>query len=79
MLDMGFIHDVKKILKWLPARKQTHALLCHHAAGDRRVWSTLSSAPLSGWRWTRSPPLWRLSGSRCTSWTRAIRPSCWPS
>ena len=23
MLDMGFIHDVKKILKWLPARKQT--------------------------------------------------------
>ena len=23
MLDMGFIHDVKKILKWLPRRKQT--------------------------------------------------------
>ena len=23
MLDMGFIHDVRKILKWLPARKQT--------------------------------------------------------
>ena len=23
MLDMGFIHDVKKILKWLPKRKQT--------------------------------------------------------
>ena len=23
MLDMGFIHDVKKILSWLPARKQT--------------------------------------------------------
>lgn len=23
MLDMGFIHDVKKILKWLPTRKQT--------------------------------------------------------
>ncbi|MBS6217313.1 MAG: DEAD/DEAH box helicase [Clostridiales bacterium] len=23
MLDMGFIHDVKKILKWLPQRKQT--------------------------------------------------------
>lgn len=23
MLDMGFIHDVKKILKWLPPRKQT--------------------------------------------------------
>ena len=23
MLDMGFIHDVKKILNWLPARKQT--------------------------------------------------------
>lgn len=23
MLDMGFIHDVKKILKWLPAKKQT--------------------------------------------------------
>lgn len=23
MLDMGFIHDVKKILKWLPERKQT--------------------------------------------------------
>ena len=23
MLDMGFIHDVKKILKWLPAQKQT--------------------------------------------------------
>ena len=23
MLDMGFIHDVRKILKWLPAKKQT--------------------------------------------------------
>ena len=23
MLDMGFIHDVRKILKWLPAQKQT--------------------------------------------------------
>ena len=23
MLDMGFIHDVKKILQWLPAKKQT--------------------------------------------------------
>ncbi|MCI9187810.1 MAG: DEAD/DEAH box helicase [Oscillospiraceae bacterium] len=23
MLDMGFIHDVKKILKWLPPKKQT--------------------------------------------------------
>ena len=23
MLDMGFIHDVKKILKWLPEKKQT--------------------------------------------------------
>ena len=23
MLDMGFIHDVRKILKWLPERKQT--------------------------------------------------------
>ncbi|WP_251318289.1 DEAD/DEAH box helicase [Flintibacter muris] len=23
MLDMGFIHDVRKILKWLPQRKQT--------------------------------------------------------
>ncbi len=23
MLDMGFIHDVKKILKWLPQKKQT--------------------------------------------------------
>ena len=23
MLDMGFIHDVKKILRWLPAQKQT--------------------------------------------------------
>ncbi|MGE4277116.1 MAG: DEAD/DEAH box helicase [Lawsonibacter sp.] len=23
MLDMGFIHDVKKILKWLPTQKQT--------------------------------------------------------
>ena len=23
MLDMGFIHDVKKILKWLPKKKQT--------------------------------------------------------
>ena len=23
MLDMGFIHDVKKILQWLPEEKQT--------------------------------------------------------
>ena len=38
MLDMGFIHDVKKILKWLPAPKADHALLRHHAPRDRWSW-----------------------------------------
>ena len=36
MLDMGFIHDVKKILQWLPAKKADPLLLGHHAPGGDR-------------------------------------------
>lgn len=31
MLDMGFIHDVRKILKWLPEKKQTLFFSANHA------------------------------------------------
>ena len=39
MLDMGFIHDVRQILKWLPRQKSRPSLfLRHHAPGGRRGW-----------------------------------------
>ena len=40
MLDMGFIHDVRKILKWLPETEADPVLLRHHAQRRSRTWST---------------------------------------
>ena len=34
MLDMGFIHDVKKIIAALPHKRQSLVFLRHHAAGN---------------------------------------------
>ena len=36
MLDMGFIRDVRKIIAWLPEKRQT-LLFCHDASGNCRA------------------------------------------
>ena len=38
MLDMGFIHDVKKILSLAARQKADPVLLRHHAPGDLSSW-----------------------------------------
>ena len=37
MLDMGFIHDVRKIVVAVPARPPDAAVLRHHAGADRQA------------------------------------------
>ena len=37
MLDMGFIHDIRRILPLLPERRQTLFFSAHDARGDRRT------------------------------------------
>ena len=37
MLDMGFIHDIRKIVAKLPSAAADAAVLGHHAAGHRRA------------------------------------------
>ena len=37
MLDMGFIHDIRKIVAKLPAQAADPVVLGHHAGGDRRA------------------------------------------
>ena len=37
MLDMGFIHDIKRIVAMLPQGTADAVLLGHHAAGNRRA------------------------------------------
>ena len=34
MLNMGFIEDMKRILKEIPEKRQTMLFFCHHAAGN---------------------------------------------
>ena len=36
MLDMGFIHDVRKVIRLLPQKKQTMFFLRHPPPGDFR-------------------------------------------
>ena len=44
MLDMGFIHDVRRVIEKLPARAPVAALLRHHAARTSCSWRSTSCA-----------------------------------
>ena len=55
MLDMGFIHDIRKIMALLPAQAADPAVLGHHAATTSPSWPAASCATRRGWRSRRSP------------------------
>ncbi len=43
MLDMGFIHDVRRVIAQLPEKRQTLFFSRDHAARDRARWPARSS------------------------------------
>ena len=53
MLDMGFIHDVKKILAWLPAKKQTLFFSATMPQEIARAGELPAPRPGARSRWTR--------------------------
>ena len=67
MLDMGFVHDVKKVIAKLPAQRQNLMFSATMPA-------SCTTPPLS--RWTRCPAPWTASNRACTMWKRATRSSC---
>ena len=77
MLDMGFVHDVKKVIAKLPGQRQN---LMFSATMPRRSSSwpqaSCTTRPLS--RWTRCPARWTASSRACILWRRATRSSCCP-
>ncbi len=46
MLDMGFIHDVKKVIAKIPIEKTNPFLLRHHGAGDQKLSDTILKEPV---------------------------------
>ena len=61
MLDLGFIHAIKRIVKLLPTQAPEPVLLGHHAEGDRRPRRPAADRSGPGRGRPRSPP--RPSGS----------------
>ena len=78
MLDMGFLPDIKRVLRHLPGEAADAVLLGHPADADRRAQprdaarprdastSTGGRRPRSGSR--RRPTRWTRSSSRRCSW-----------
>ena len=79
MLDLGFIHALKRIVTLLPAKRQTPVLLGHHAERDRRAGRRVSDRPgASRRRPGRRPRSSASSSASCSS--RAARSGrCWRS
>ena len=48
MLDMGFIHDIRKIVAKLPARRQTLMFFRDHASRHRRTRRAHAARPDQG-------------------------------
>ena len=68
MLDMGFIHDVRRILGWLPAQKQT---LFFSATMPPEVQGLVDSL-------LHNPARVAVNPISSTTWTAATRPGCSP-
>ncbi len=69
MLDMGFIHDVKRVIAAAPREAADAVLLRDDAAGDPGALQEHPEAIRRRWRWRRSPPRRRRSSRSCTSWS----------
>lgn len=48
MLDMGFIHDIKRILKLIPEKRQTLFVFGYHASRDREIGQLDANQPREG-------------------------------
>ena len=73
MLDMGFVHDVKKVIAKLPAQRQNLMFSATMPAEIEQL-ASCTSLPLS--RWTRCPARSTASSRACTMWKRATKSSC---
>ena len=58
MLDMGFIHDVRRILGWLPPKSRLFSSPPPCPPRCRGWWTPCCTTP-PRWRSTPSPPRWR--------------------
>ena len=79
MLDMGFIHDVRRVIKLLPQKKQTMFFSATLPPEIMDLVDTLLHDPVRAVP-PRCPPRWRSSARRSAWWTGGTRPaSSWPS
>ena len=63
MLDMGFLHDVRRVIDRLPEKKQTRT-------GSCTIWPWC--------RWIRPPARWRRSANTSASSISRTSAVCWP-
>jgi hypothetical protein len=78
MLDMGFIHDIKKVLAIVPREEAEPALQRHLQRRDQgpgRPAAEPAGADRGGTPQRRPP---RPSRRRCTRWAASARRTCWP-
>ncbi len=78
MLDLGFVHEIKRIIAKLPPAPAVAPLLRHHAARDPgpRLVARPQRGPRGGH--PPSPPPWSGSSRRSASSTATTRASCSP-
>ena len=81
MLDLGFLPDVEKIVRLIPAGPADHAVLGHHAGrdhhpGPRRTCTSPRTSARSTPTTTARPS--RRSSSTSSGRTRWTRSRCWP-
>jgi ATP-dependent RNA helicase RhlE len=76
MLDMGFVHDVKKVITKIPAKRQT---LFFSATMPAEIQSLANSILTQPEKWKLHPYLLRpiLFSNRCISWRKKIKNLCW--
>ena len=75
MLDMGFIHDVRKVIARLPERRQTLLFSATMPQEIAELSKKILRDPVRV-EVTPSPPRWTPLNSGCTRWTRATRSCC---
>jgi ATP-dependent RNA helicase RhlE len=79
MLDMGFIHDIKKVLAIVPAKKQSLLFSATFSDEIKALADRLLNAPGAD---RGGPPQCHRptpSPRRCTRWRATRRRRCWPT
>ena len=78
MLDMGFIHDIRRVLALLPKAEARQNLLfsATFSNGIKELADRLLNQPKSRSRWPPATPPWTGLSRWCTPWTRAGSGRC---